>query len=59
MKAMKNQPDIIHQTIIFWCEHTGQDFSQEDARQMVANVAGFFNVLAEWERRAQEEDHRR
>jgi hypothetical protein len=55
---MKNQSDIIRQTIVFWSERTGQEFSQEDARQMAANVSGFFNVLAEWERRAKEEDHR-
>ena len=42
-------------TIVFWSERSGQEFSQEDARQMVANVSGFFTVLAEWERRAKAE----
>jgi hypothetical protein len=56
---MKNQPDIIHQSIAFWNERTGQEISPEDARQMVVNVSGFFTVLAEWERQTKEEDPRR
>jgi hypothetical protein len=52
----KQTQDILNQTIAFWSERTGQEFSQEDARQMVANVSGFFNVLAEWERRATEDN---
>jgi hypothetical protein len=48
--------DIIEQTIAFWRERTGQEYSQEDARQMVANVTGFFQVLTEWEQQAKEEN---
>ena len=54
--GMQNQThEIIEQTIAFWRERTGQEYSQEDARQIVANVSGFFTVLAEWERRAKAE----
>ena len=52
---MKQTQDMINQTIAFWSERSGQEFSQEDAREMVANVSGFFTVLAEWERRASTE----
>jgi len=44
--------DIIEQTLDFWGKRTGKDLSREDAREMVANVAGFFQVLAEWDRKA-------
>ena len=48
--------DIIEHTLAFWSERMGEEYSQEDAREMVANVSGFFQVLAEWERRAKEEN---
>ena len=44
--------DIVAQTIAFWSERLGEEVSQEDARQMVVNVSGFFTVLAEWEHHA-------
>ena len=53
----KQTLDILNQTIAFWSERSGQEFSQEDAREMVANVSGFFLVLAEWERQAAEDNH--
>lgn len=36
-------------TIDFWQRRSGQPLSHENARQIVANVAGFFRVLNEWE----------
>ena len=39
----------------FWGERTGKSFSREEAREMVANVSGFFQVLAEWDRKARME----
>ena len=53
---MKQTQNIFNQTITFWNERTGQEFSQEDAREMVANVPGFFTVLAEWQQRATEDE---
>jgi hypothetical protein len=47
--------NIEDQTVQFWAERTGEEYSREDARQMVANISGFFAVLAEWERRHYEE----
>jgi hypothetical protein len=48
-------PGIIEQTITFWEEHTGEKCSQEDARQMVSNVSGFFQVLLEWDKKSRDE----
>jgi hypothetical protein len=42
------------QTVRFWSQRTGQECSHEEARQMVANVTGFFAVLAEWDHRSRE-----
>jgi hypothetical protein len=55
----RQQSDIIEHTIAFWSERTRQPLSREDARQMLVNVTGFFQVLAEWERKASAEDKER
>jgi hypothetical protein len=41
----------------FWQRRTSRQLTDEDAREMIANVAGFFRLLAEWDRitRAEEE----
>jgi hypothetical protein len=33
-----------------WQPRLGRDLSPEDARQIAANVTGFFSVLVEWSR---------
>jgi hypothetical protein len=33
-----------------WQPRLNRDLSREDARQIAANVTGFFSVLAEWSR---------
>jgi hypothetical protein len=48
--------DIVIHTMAFWSERVGEEVSQEDARQMIVNVSGFFHVLAAWERRAKNRD---
>jgi hypothetical protein len=53
------QPDIVEHTMAFWHERTPQPVSREDARQMLVHVVGFFQVLAEWERNASDEDKSR
>jgi hypothetical protein len=32
----------------FWQKRTDRQLSEEDVRQIVANLTGFFRVLAEW-----------
>ncbi len=41
--------DIIQQTISFFAERTGTQISSEDAREMVGNIAGFFELLGQWD----------
>ena len=42
--------DLIRRTREMWQPRLGRDLSREDARQIAANFAGFFSVLAEWSR---------
>ena len=35
-----------------WQPRIGRDLTDEDARQIIHNVTGFFGVLAEWSRAA-------
>ena len=42
--------DLIRHTREVWQPRLGRDLSREDARQIAANVTGFFSVLAEWSR---------
>jgi len=52
----KCKPDIIRQTIDFWQPYYHRTLSQEEVRDIIENTAGFFKILAEWERKAQEDD---
>jgi hypothetical protein len=42
--------DLIRRTRQVWQPRLGRDLSHEDARQIAANVSGFFSVLVEWSR---------
>jgi hypothetical protein len=42
--------NLIDQTIAQWRPRLRRDLSREDARQIVENVTGFFNILTEWSR---------
>jgi hypothetical protein len=42
--------DLIRHTQRVWQVRFCRDLSQENARQIAANVTGFFSVLAEWSR---------
>jgi len=51
--------DTIAHTMDFWKARSRRTLSEEDARQMVENVTGFFRILSEWaaaEARAPEVD---
>lgn len=39
---------FLEQTRRFWQKRTDRPLSLEDARQIAANVAGLFQVLAQW-----------
>ncbi len=40
---------LITQTRNFWQQRTDEEVTDEDARQMIENVTGFFSLLREWE----------
>lgn len=44
--------ELIEQTITFWQPRSARELTREDARQMIENVTGFFQVLAEWDAKA-------
>ncbi len=39
---------FLQQSQRFWQKRTDRPLSDEDARQIVANVTGLFRLLAEW-----------
>lgn len=40
--------DLLDTTLNVWQSHARRQLSKEDARQIVENVVGFFDVLARW-----------
>ena len=42
--------NLIDRTREVWKPRIGRDLSREDARQIIENVTGFFDVLIEWSR---------
>ena len=42
--------DLIGRTREVWQPRLGRDLSRDEAKQIAANVTGFFAVLAEWSR---------
>jgi len=46
--------DILEKTRRFWSERTGRAVSTEEAREAVANVVGFCQLLNEWDQHATE-----
>lgn len=43
--------DLIQHTIRVWEPRLGRPLSEEDARQILENVVGFFRVLHSWEQK--------
>jgi hypothetical protein len=41
--------EIITQAEVFWGELYGRSLFDEDAWEIIGNVAGFFGVLSEWD----------
>jgi hypothetical protein len=41
-------PELILKTILLFESRTGRATSQEEARQSLENISGFFQVLQEW-----------
>jgi hypothetical protein len=45
---MESNDSFTRETVKFWQEHRQCDLTEEDAREAVVNVVGFFTVLDEW-----------
>jgi hypothetical protein len=43
--------DLIDQTIAIWQPRTERRLTREDGREIIENIAGFFTILQEWERK--------
>ena len=41
--------DLVEDTLALWRPRTTRDLSGEDAREIAANLVGFFKILSEWE----------
>jgi hypothetical protein len=44
--------EVLTSTIAFWQPQCNGTLTDEDARQIVQNVVGYFDVLVSWDRRA-------
>jgi hypothetical protein len=42
--------EAIEETRRFWEAYTGQPVSEEDAREIIHNLAAFFDLLDKWDR---------
>lgn len=45
----KHSSEIIDITAAFWSNFSGKNMTNEDARQAVENISGFFRVLEDWQ----------
>jgi hypothetical protein len=44
-----SRTELIGRTREVWQPRLARDLNAEDARQIVANIAGFFSILSEWQ----------
>lgn len=44
--------ELAAETQRFWQARTGEHLSEEDAREAIRNIAAFFDLLARWDRGA-------
>jgi hypothetical protein len=42
--------DLVEATVALWQPRASRELCQEDGRQIVENITGFFAILAEWSR---------
>ena len=60
VERMYPSADLIQHTIRVWEPRLGCSLTEEDARQILENVVGFFRVLHRWDRsRSQAEPEER
>ena len=47
-RSHASNDNLIDRTLAVWKPRLARDLSREDARDIAANVIGFFTILAEW-----------
>ena len=52
-------PHFTERTLDLWQQRTSQKLTDDDAREMATNMAGFFGLLAAWDRERRQEEHSR
>ncbi len=52
--APTDKEQIIKETCEFWESRTGQSLTDEDAREIIENITGFFKIIAKWDSKAKE-----
>lgn len=57
---MKPKTDLIKKTIEVWQPLSEKKLNEEDAREIIENITGFFSTLKEWDGKEKEklEDER-
>jgi hypothetical protein len=48
--------ELLNLTLEVWQPLSSRQLSDEDAREILANVTGFFGVLAKWDRNLRQSD---
>ena len=48
------EPDFIEESRVFWSKRYGKELSRQDAKEIIHNLSGFFNLLDEWDRESRE-----
>ena len=48
----EKEPDIIQRTRKFWQLHYEEELTEEDAREIIKNITGFFATLARWDQQS-------
>lgn len=51
---MQERDAKIERTLLVWQPRSSRRLTQDDARQIGANMASFFQILAEWDRKGKE-----
>ncbi len=55
MEQRDTNQDFLEDTIRVWQPRAGGRLTDDDAREITANVAGFFRLLSEWDQDARRE----
>ena len=49
LPMQEHREQFIDYTLKVWQARTSSRLSREDARQIIQNISGFFQILSEWE----------